>query len=47
MKNVRLGIIGIGIETELYAKFLTEGKVKNMVLGAICDIDPSKAENVC
>ena len=42
MKNIRLGIIGIGIETELYVKFLTEGKVKNMVLGAICDIDPAR-----
>ena len=42
MKNVRLGIIGIGVESEVYAKFLTEGKVKNMVLGAICDIDPDR-----
>ena len=42
MKNVRLGIIGIGVESEVYANFLTEGKVKNMVLGAICDIDPDR-----
>ena len=42
MKKVRLGIIGIGIETEAYVKFLRAGKVKNMVLGAICDIDPAR-----
>ena len=42
IKNVRLGIIGIGVESEVYANFLTEGKVKNMVLGAICDIDPDR-----
>ena len=42
MKNIRLGIIGIGVESEVYANFLTEGKVKNMVLGAICDIDPDR-----
>jgi UDP-N-acetyl-2-amino-2-deoxyglucuronate dehydrogenase len=44
MKTLRLGIIGLGAEGGLYAGFLTEGKVKNMVIGAICDNDPAKKE---
>ena len=44
MKNVRLGIIGIGAQGGTYAGFIAEGKVKNMVIGAICDIDPAKKE---
>ncbi|OAB40176.1 dehydrogenase [Paenibacillus antarcticus] len=42
MNIVKLGIIGIGAEGGLYAGFLAEGKVNNMVIGAICDIDPDK-----
>lgn len=42
MEKVRLGIIGIGVQGSTYAGFIAEGKVKNMVLGAICDIDPAK-----
>lgn len=42
MKQVRLGIIGFGAEGGFYAKFLTEGKVKNMTLGAISDSYPAK-----
>lgn len=41
---MRLGIIGIGAQGGTYAGFISEGKVKNMVLGAICDIDPAKKE---
>ncbi|NMA84804.1 MAG: Gfo/Idh/MocA family oxidoreductase [Epulopiscium sp.] len=44
MKKVRLGIIGVGAQGGLYAGFISEGKVKNMVVGALCDIDPSKKE---
>ncbi|WP_199731633.1 Gfo/Idh/MocA family protein [Cohnella endophytica] len=42
MKAVKLGIIGLGAEGGMYAGFLAEGKVNNMVIGAICDIDPAK-----
>jgi UDP-N-acetyl-2-amino-2-deoxyglucuronate dehydrogenase len=42
MKNVKMGIIGLGAEGGLYAGFLADGKVKGMVVGAICDIDPAK-----
>ncbi|CAM4222510.1 Gfo/Idh/MocA family oxidoreductase [Paenibacillus alkaliterrae] len=42
MRNVRMGIIGLGAEGGLYAGFLADGKVNNMVIGAICDIDPAK-----
>ncbi|ACT02703.1 Gfo/Idh/MocA family protein [Paenibacillus sp. JDR-2] len=42
MEKVRLGIIGLGAEGGMYAGLLTDGKVNNMVLGAVCDIDPLK-----
>lgn len=42
MKKVRLGIIGIGTQGGAYAGFILEGRVKNMEIGAICDIDPEK-----
>jgi UDP-N-acetyl-2-amino-2-deoxyglucuronate dehydrogenase len=44
MADVRLGIIGLGAEGGMYANFITEGKVKNMVIGAICDNDPAKKQ---
>jgi UDP-N-acetyl-2-amino-2-deoxyglucuronate dehydrogenase len=44
MKTVRLGVIGLGQQGGYYAGFLAEGKVKNMVLGAICDVDPAKKQ---
>jgi UDP-N-acetyl-2-amino-2-deoxyglucuronate dehydrogenase len=42
MTNVRMGVIGLGAQGGTYAGFLAEGKVENMVLGAICDSDPAK-----
>ena len=42
MGKVKLGIIGLGAQGSLYAQFLEEGKVKNMVMAAICDTDPEK-----
>lgn len=42
MKKVKLGIIGLGAQGGLYAQFLSEGRVKNMVMGAICDTDAEK-----
>jgi UDP-N-acetyl-2-amino-2-deoxyglucuronate dehydrogenase len=44
MADVRLGIIGLGAEGGMYANFISEGKVKNMVIGAICDNDPAKKQ---
>ncbi|MET3721681.1 MULTISPECIES: Gfo/Idh/MocA family oxidoreductase [unclassified Arthrobacter] len=43
-KKVRLGIIGLGQQGGAYAKFITDGQVPNMEIGAICDIDPAKKE---
>ena len=43
-KKVRLGIIGLGQQGGMYAKFIAEGAVPNMVIGAICDTDPAKQE---
>ncbi len=42
--KVRLGIIGLGQQGGAYAKFITDGMVPNMVIGAITDIDPAKRE---
>lgn len=44
MTNVRMGIIGIGAQGAFYAKFINEGKVKNMVVGAISDADPARKQ---
>ena len=42
--RVRLGIIGLGAEGGMYARFLAEGQVPNMRIGAICDVLPEKKE---
>lgn len=42
--KVRLGIIGLGAEGGMYAKFIDAGMVENMRIGAICDILPEKKE---
>ena len=42
--KVRLGIIGLGAEGGMYARFLAEGQVPNMRIGAICDVLPEKKE---
>lgn len=41
-KKVRLGIIGLGAQGGMYAKFIKDGMVPNMEIGAIADIDLSK-----
>jgi predicted dehydrogenase len=41
-KTIRLGIIGLGAQGSMYAKFITDGLVPNMVIGAIADVDPAK-----
>lgn len=43
-QTVRLGIIGLGAEGGMYAKFIDGGMVPDMVIGAICDILPEKKE---
>jgi predicted dehydrogenase len=42
--KLRLGIIGLGQQGGMYAKFITDGMVPNMVIGAITDTDPAKRE---
>lgn len=42
MGTVKLGIIGLGAQGGLYAGMIAEGKVNNMEIGAICDVDPAK-----
>ena len=43
-KKVRLGIIGLGQQGGAYAKFIADGLVPNMEIGAITDTDPAKRE---
>lgn len=43
-KKVRLGIIGFGQQGSTYAKFIAEGRVPSMEIGAIADTDPAKRE---
>jgi predicted dehydrogenase len=43
MNAVRLGIIGLGAQGSMYARFITDGMVPDMVIGAIADTDPAKA----
>ncbi|MBP2413828.1 putative dehydrogenase [Arthrobacter stackebrandtii] len=41
-RKVRLGIIGLGQQGGAYARFITEGLVPNMEIGAVTDADPAK-----
>ncbi len=45
-QKVRLGIIGLGTQGSMYAKFIADGMVPNMVVTAIADTDPAKADVV-
>jgi predicted dehydrogenase len=40
--KVRLGIIGFGAQGSMYAKFIADGLVPNMVIGAVADTDAAK-----
>ena len=42
VNKVRLGIVGLGAQGSMYAKFIADGLVPNMQIGAICDSDPTK-----
>ena len=39
--TVRLGIIGLGAQGSMYARFIAEGRVPGMTIGAIADADPA------
>ena len=41
MEKIRLGVIGFGNMGTGHVKSVAEGKVPDMVMGAICDIAPS------
>ena len=44
MEKIRFGIVGCGNIGSSHAKKLTEGKVENGVLTAVCDINPIKLD---
>jgi len=43
-EKIRLGIIGLGAQGGMYAKFIADGMVPSMSIGAIADIDPDRQE---
>lgn len=43
-RKVRLGIIGFGTQGSMYAKFIRDGMIANMEIGAIADIRPDRRE---
>lgn len=56
MEKIRLGIVGLGTQGSLYTRILTgtdkpfpgrppKYAPKNVVIGAVCDIDPAKKES--
>ena len=44
MDKIKLGIIGYGNMGTSHARNIAEGKVPNVELCAICDIDPARLE---
>ena len=39
--KVRLGIVGLGVEGLAYADFISSGRVPNMEIGAVSDVNPA------
>lgn len=46
MKKIRLGIIGLGAQGTTYAEFIKAGKIPQIEIGAICDINTEKKNEV-
>jgi predicted dehydrogenase len=44
MDKVRIGVIGMGVMGTGHASYISEGKISNAVLSAVCDTDASKLE---
>ncbi|MGI5869550.1 MAG: Gfo/Idh/MocA family protein [Kiritimatiellia bacterium] len=44
MKEVRLGVIGVGGMGSTHVASIEAGKVRNLVVTAVCDIEPAKLE---
>lgn len=42
-RPVRLGIIGLGAQGGMYAKLIGDGRIPQLSLGAICDVDTAKS----
>ena len=46
MDQLRIGIVGVGVMGKLHAKFISEDQNKDFRLGAVCDIDRARAEEI-
>ncbi len=44
LRKIRFGILGLGVQGTEYSKQLSEGKVRNGVIGAVADTDPKARE---
>lgn len=42
MRQIRLGIIGVGVQGSYHTRYLMKGEVEEVRLCALCDIDPKK-----
>jgi predicted dehydrogenase len=39
--KVRLGIVGLGAQGSMYGRLISDGRVPNLEIGALCDSDPA------
>ena len=44
MNKVRMGIVGIGNMGSSHSKNIAAGKIPDMTLAAVCDINPARLE---
>lgn len=42
MRQIRLGIVGMGVQGSYHARYLMKGEVEEIRLCAVCDTDPAK-----
>ncbi len=46
MKKLKTAVIGVGNMGSFHARVLAEGRIKDAMLSALCDIDPEKAKEL-
>ncbi len=46
MKNIKIGVVGIGNIGSVHVKSIAEGEIDGMMLSAICDIDAEKVSKM-
>lgn len=46
MKQVRMGIVGVGVMGSAHARCISQGEIADAVLTALCDTDPARREQL-